>query len=59
MDTDAIIGITDFGRMVTFIDASYAVHANMRTHTGGAITFGMVIARERTKSNGKYVRWAH
>ena len=36
MDTDAIIGITDFGRMVTFIDASYAVHANMRSHTGGA-----------------------
>ena len=29
--------------MNTFIDASYAVHPNMRGHTGGAISFGVGI----------------
>ena len=29
--------------MNTFIDASYAVHPNMRGNTGGAISFGVGI----------------
>ena len=35
-----IIGRNDITTMKTFIDASYAVHPNMRGHTGGAISFG-------------------
>ena len=38
-----IIGINDITTMNTFIDASYAVHPNMRGHTGGAISFGVGI----------------
>ena len=37
MDAEDIIGMKDLGRMVTFVDASCAVHANMRSHTGAAI----------------------
>jgi len=34
-----IIGIDNITRMVTFIDASYAIHPNIRSHTGGAISY--------------------
>ena len=34
------IGINNISIMNTYIDASYAVHPNMRGHTGGAISFG-------------------
>ena len=27
--------------MYTWVDASYAVHPDMRSHTGGAISFGV------------------
>lgn len=33
--------------MLTWIDASYAVHPNMRGHTGGAISFGNGVAHAR------------
>ena len=40
MDLDYIIGADDIGRLRTWVDASYAVHPDMRSHTGGAISFG-------------------
>ena len=39
-DERRIIGINNISVMNTYIDASYAVHPNMRGHTGGVISFG-------------------
>ena len=33
--------------MMTWIDASYAVHPNIRGHTGGAISFGKGVVHAR------------
>ena len=35
-----IIGFNDLASLLTYVDASYAVHNNMRSHTGGMMTFG-------------------
>lgn len=40
MDLHLTIGADDLGRMQTWIDASYAIHADMKSHTGGVISFG-------------------
>ena len=39
-DLPLILGADDIQTMYTFIDASYAVHDDMKSHTGGVITFG-------------------
>ena len=38
---ERIIGIDDITKLHTYIDASYAVHNNMRSHTGGLMTLGV------------------
>ena len=35
----AVIGIEDIDRLITFMDASYIVYMNMRSHTGAGMTF--------------------
>jgi hypothetical protein len=40
LDTEYTVGADDLGRMHTWVDASYAVHPDMRSHTGGVISFG-------------------
>ena len=35
-----IFGVRDLGTLHTWVDASYAVHGDMRSHTGGAISLG-------------------
>ena len=39
-DLPLMLGADDIQTMYTFVDASYAVHDNMKSHTGGVITFG-------------------
>ena len=39
-DLPLILGADDIQTMYTFVDASYAVHDDMKSHTGGVITFG-------------------
>ena len=39
-DLPLIWGADDIQTMYTFVDASYAVHDDMKSHTGGVITFG-------------------
>ena len=34
------VGADDLQKMKTWVDAAYAVHADMRSHTGGAVSFG-------------------
>ena len=40
IDLEYTVGADDLGRMRTWVDAAYAVHADMRSHTGGVISFG-------------------
>ena len=35
-----IMGIDNMGKILTWIDASYATHNDMRSHTGGVISMG-------------------
>ena len=39
-DLALILGADDIQTMYMFVDASYAVHDDMKSHTGGVITFG-------------------
>jgi hypothetical protein len=39
-DDVRIIGADDISKMFTWVDAAYAVHPNMRSHTGGVMSFG-------------------
>jgi len=40
MDETMSIGADDLEHLTTWVDASFAVHDNMRSHTGGVISFG-------------------
>ena len=40
IDLPRIIGVKDFSVLQTWVDASYATHPDMRSHTGGAISLG-------------------
>jgi len=50
LDDVYTIGADDLGRFRTWIDASFAVHPDCRSHTGGAISLGRgAIACKSTK----------
>jgi hypothetical protein len=50
LNDEFTVGADDLGRFRTWIDASYAVHPDCRSHTGGAISFGRgAIACKSTK----------
>ena len=40
IDLPRIIGAEDLGILQTWVDASYATHSDMRSHTGGVISLG-------------------
>jgi Reverse transcriptase (RNA-dependent DNA polymerase)/Zinc knuckle len=40
MDLEYTIGADDIGNVRTWVDASYAVHPDMKSHTGGVMSFG-------------------
>ena len=40
IDLEYTIGADDLGRMRTWVDAAFAVHPDMKSHTGGVISFG-------------------
>ena len=40
IDLPLILGADDLNTMTTWVDASYAVHHDMRSHTGGVLSFG-------------------
>ncbi len=40
IDDFRVIGADDLTKMVTYVDASYAVHEDMKSHTGGLVSFG-------------------
>jgi hypothetical protein len=40
IDLEYILGADDLTKLRTWVDASYAVHPDMRSHTGGVMSFG-------------------
>jgi hypothetical protein len=40
MDLEYTIGADNMGTLRTWVDASYAVHPDMKSHTGGVMSFG-------------------
>ncbi len=40
LDEFLVLGADDMGIMKTWVDASYAVHGDMKSHTGGVVSFG-------------------
>jgi hypothetical protein len=56
IDREYTLGADDLGRMRSWVDASYAVHPDMRSHTGGIISFGrggLVCKSSKQKLNTK------
>ena len=43
IDDDRVIGIEGIEVLHTWIDALYAVHPDMKSHTGGCIVYGLGI----------------
>jgi Histone chaperone involved in gene silencing len=43
LDDKLILGAVDIGKMKSFVDAAFAVHADMKSHTGGGISWGIGI----------------
>ena len=41
LDMALVIGATSLRKMYTWVDASYATHHDMRSHTGGVVSFGI------------------
>ena len=40
IDLALVLGATNLGTLHTWVDASYATHPDMRSHTGGLLSFG-------------------
>jgi hypothetical protein len=43
IDDKLVLGCVDIGKMKSFVDASFAVHMDMKSHTGGGISWGIGI----------------
>ena len=42
------LGATSLDEMITWVDFSFAVHANKRSHTGGTISFGVGVVHAKS-----------
>jgi hypothetical protein len=40
LDDEYILGADDMGKMRSWVDAAFAVHPDMKSHTGGVVSFG-------------------
>ena len=49
LDDTRIIGADDLLKMGTWVDASHAVHADMKSHTGGVVSFGTGAAMSKSR----------
>jgi hypothetical protein len=48
LDEFRVIGADDLSKMQTWVDASYAVHRDMKSHTGGVVSFGTGAAMSKS-----------
>ena len=56
IDDERTIGATTLSELFTWIDAAYAVHNNMRRHTGGAISMGYGILHGKSSKQNINVK---
>ena len=56
LDEESVIGIEDIGIMHTYVDASYAVQPNMRSHSGGEISYGIGLIASTSQKQKLNVR---
>ena len=50
MDLETTLGIEDIITLITFVEASFAAHDNMRVNAGVAITIGAFMSESKTQS---------
>ena len=55
LDEYRVIGADDLEKMMTWVDALYAVHKDMKSHTGGVVSFGT----GQTIENNPYRQSSH
>ena len=48
IDDERVIGADDLGVLHTWIDSSYATHPDMKSHTGGVMSFGTGVIHARS-----------
>ena len=56
IDDVRVIGATSLTQILTWIDASFAVHSDMKSHTGGCTSMGIGLVHQKSstqKSNSK------
>ena len=51
IDEIRVIGATSLTEIMSFVDSAYPVHENMRSHTGGLVSFGIGAAHARTTTS--------
>ena len=51
IDEIRVIGATSLTEIMTFVDSAYAVHENMRSHTGGLVSFGIGAAHTKSATS--------
>ena len=51
IDEILVIGATSLTELMSYVDSAYAVHENMRSHTGGLVSFGIGAAHARSTTS--------
>ena len=51
LDEHLRLGTDDIRKMKTWVDASHAVHKDMRSHTGGVVSFGRGAAMSKSSKH--------
>ena len=56
LDEFLTLGANDIGMMKTWVDASYAVHKDMKSHTGGVVSFGIGAVMSKSSKQKLYTK---
>ena len=51
IDDCRVIGATTLTEIFTFVDLAYAVHPDMKSHTGGLMSFGLGTIHAKSKTS--------
>ena len=51
IDEIRVIGAASLPEIMSYVDSAYAVHENMRSHTGGLVSFGIGAAHARSTTS--------
>ena len=54
VDDVRVIGKTSLTQILTWIDASFAVHSDMKSHTGGCASMGIGLVHQKSSTSWKH-----